>query len=203
MKITIGAFILQQLRTLNIDRIYGVPGDYNLALLELIEHDSNIEFIGNCNELNASYAADGYARLKGAGALITTYGVGDLAALSGIAGAYAESAPVVCLAGTPPLHAMKNHELLHHTLADGNFDNVMNCFKQFTVAQALITPENAAMEILALFPVPGRKRNRFIYSYLLIFVMWKLKSLRQWSRRNCQPATNIMSSWRPWHCWRE
>lgn len=26
MKITIGAFILQQLRTLNIDRIYGVPG---------------------------------------------------------------------------------------------------------------------------------------------------------------------------------
>ena len=147
MKITIGAFILQQLRTLNIDRIYGVPGDYNLALLELIEHDSNIEFIGNCNELNASYAADGYARLKGAGALITTYGVGDLAALSGIAGAYAESAPVVCLAGTPPLHAMKNHELLHHTLADGNFDNVMNCFKQFTVAQALITPENAAMEI--------------------------------------------------------
>ncbi|ANS41383.1 alpha-keto acid decarboxylase family protein [Serratia inhibens] len=147
MKITIGAFILQQLRTLSIDRIYGVPGDYNLALLELIEQEGELEFIGNCNELNASYAADGYARLKGAGALITTYGVGDLAALSGIAGAYAESAPVICLSGTPPLHAMKNHELLHHTLADGNFDNVMNCFKQFTVAQALITPENAAVEI--------------------------------------------------------
>ena len=90
MKITIGAFILQQLRTLSIDRIYGVPGDYNLALLELIEQEGELAFIGNCNELNASYAADGYARLKGAGALITTYGVGDLAALSGIAGAYAE-----------------------------------------------------------------------------------------------------------------
>ncbi|CAI0944679.1 alpha-keto acid decarboxylase family protein [Serratia entomophila] len=147
MKITIGSFILQQLRALNIDRIYGVPGDYNLSLLELLEQDPQLTFIGNCNELNASYAADGYARLKGAGALITTYGVGDLAALSGIAGAYAESAPVICLSGTPPLHAMKNHQLLHHTLADGNFDNVMNCFKQFTVAQALITPENAAQEI--------------------------------------------------------
>ncbi|HGM5491493.1 TPA: alpha-keto acid decarboxylase family protein [Serratia fonticola] len=147
MRITIGSFILQQLRTLKVDRIYGVPGDYNLALLETIEHDQSCQFIGNCNELNAAYAADGYARLKGAGALITTYGVGDLAALSGIAGAYAESAPVICIAGTPPLHAMRSHALLHHSLADGNFDNVMNCFRQFTVAQALITPENAATEI--------------------------------------------------------
>jgi TPP-dependent 2-oxoacid decarboxylase len=147
MRITIGSFILQQLRALKVDRIYGVPGDYNLALLEIIEHEQSCKFIGNCNELNAAYAADGYARLKGAGALITTYGVGDLAALSGIAGAYAESAPVVCIAGTPPLHAMQSHALLHHSLADGNFDNVMNCFRQFTVAQALITPENAATEI--------------------------------------------------------
>lgn len=147
MRITIGSFILQQLRVLKVDRIYGVPGDYNLALLETIEHDPGCEFIGNCNELNAAYAADGYARLKGAGALITTYGVGDLAALSGIAGAYAESAPVICIAGTPPLHAMQGHALLHHSLADGNFDNVMSCFRQFTVAQALITPENAATEI--------------------------------------------------------
>ncbi|HGM7051161.1 alpha-keto acid decarboxylase family protein [Serratia marcescens] len=147
MKITIGSFILQQLHALNVDRIYGVPGDYNLSLLELLESDDRLAFIGNCNELNAAYAADGYARMKGAGALIVTYGVGDLAALSGIAGAYAESSPVVCIAGTPPLHAMKNHQLLHHTLGDGNFDNVMNCFKQFTVAQALITPENAAQEI--------------------------------------------------------
>lgn len=147
MKITLGQFILQQLRALNIKHIYGVPGDYNLALLELIEHDQHTQFIGNCNELNASYAADGHARLNGAGAVITTYGVGDLAALSAIAGAYAESSPVICLSGTPPLHAMKGRALLHHTLADGNFDNVMHCFKQFTVAQALITPENAAVEI--------------------------------------------------------
>ncbi len=159
MRITIGSFILQQLAALKVDRIYGVPGDYNLALLEMIEHDPNVEFIGNCNELNASYAADGYARLKGAGALITTYGVGDLAALSGIAGAYAESAAVICIAGTPPLHAMKNHALLHHSLADGNFDNVMNCFKQFTVAQTLITPENAAVEIPRTFACAWRQKK--------------------------------------------
>ncbi|MFC0226736.1 alpha-keto acid decarboxylase family protein [Serratia aquatilis] len=159
MKITIGSFILQQLHAAKVAHIYGVPGDYNLALLEMIEHDPQVNFIGNCNELNAAYAADGYARLNGIGALIVTYGVGDLAALSGIAGAYAESAAVICIAGSPPLHAMKSHALLHHTLADGNFDNVMNCFKQFTVAQALITPENAATEIPRLITCAWQQKK--------------------------------------------
>jgi indolepyruvate decarboxylase len=147
MKTTIGLFIVEQLCALNINHVFGLPGDYNLNLLELLEKDKRLTFIGNCNELNASYAADGYARQNGGSALIVTYGVGDLAALAGIAGAYAESIPVICIAGTPPLHAMKNHQLMHHSLADGNYDNVMNCFKQFTVAQALITPENAEKEI--------------------------------------------------------
>jgi indolepyruvate decarboxylase len=45
--------------------------------------------------LNAAYAADGYARLKGIGAVCTTYNVGELSALNGVAGAFAESVPVV------------------------------------------------------------------------------------------------------------
>ncbi|HGM5336672.1 TPA: alpha-keto acid decarboxylase family protein [Serratia marcescens] len=147
MKIKIGEFIVQQLHALNIRHVFGLPGDYNLNLLELLEKDNQIAFVGNCNELNASYAADGYARFNGCSALIVTYGVGDLAALAGIAGAYAESIPVICIAGMPPLDTIKSRQLMHHTLADGNFDNVMTCFKQFTVAQVLITPENAAQEI--------------------------------------------------------
>ena len=40
------------------------------------------------NELNASYAADGYARVKegSIGVLLTTFGVGELSAVNGIAG---------------------------------------------------------------------------------------------------------------------
>lgn len=151
MKTTIGDYIAAHFKIHNVKHIFGVPGDYNLALLEQLETDVEIDFINNCNELNASYAADGYARTNGLGGLIVTYGVGDLAALSGIAGAYAESVPVVCISGTPPLHNMKSNTLLHHSLADGNFDNIMNCFKEFTVAQALITPENASVEVPRLF----------------------------------------------------
>jgi len=42
---------------------------------------------------------------------------------------------------------MLDRALLHHTLMDGNYDNVMNAVSQFTVAQARITVENAAAEI--------------------------------------------------------
>ena len=42
---------------------------------------------------------------------------------------------------------MQNKALLHHTLVDGNYHNVMNCMKEFTVAQTLLTPSNAAYEI--------------------------------------------------------
>lgn len=147
MKISIGSFLIDRLVSLGVSRIYGVPGDYNLELLELLEHSKRLAFVGTCNELNAAYAADGEARLKGISVVLTTYGVGDLAALPGIAGAYAEGVPVLSISGAPPLRAIRSKALLHHTLANGNYCNVMNCFREFTVAQALITPENAADEI--------------------------------------------------------
>lgn len=146
MKISVGEFLLRRLRALGIERIYGVPGDYNLQFMEQIERQSAVAFIGCCNELNAAYAADGAARISGVSALAVTYGVGDLGALSGIAGAYAENVPLVLLSAAPPLKAIRGKALMHHTCADGNYDNVRNCFREFTAAQAMLTPENAVAE---------------------------------------------------------
>jgi indolepyruvate decarboxylase len=127
--------------------MFGVPGDFNLWFLEHTIKGSDIRFVGCCNELNAAYAADGYARLAGISALVTTYGVGELASLAGIAGAYAERVPMVCITGAPPVHAMRERALLHHTMADGNFDNTLACFREFTVAQTRIDPPTARSEI--------------------------------------------------------
>ncbi len=60
----------------------------------------------HCSELNASYAADGYARLNGLGALLVTNGVGALSAINGIGGSYSEHVPVVCIAGSIPLRSI-------------------------------------------------------------------------------------------------
>ncbi|OBA22080.1 pyruvate decarboxylase [Metschnikowia bicuspidata var. bicuspidata NRRL YB-4993] len=89
-----------------IRSVFGIPGDFNLALLEHLYTESisiaaKLEFVGFCNELNAAYAADGYAKLiDGLSVLITTFGVGELSALNGIAGAFAEYAPVLHIVGT-------------------------------------------------------------------------------------------------------
>lgn len=147
MKMTIGEFLFLRLRQLGVNHVFGVPGDFNLQLLEQIKHVDNIEFVGTCNELNAAYAADGYARLNGMGAVLTTYGVGDLSAVCGIAGSCAEHVPVVSISGTPPLYAMESRLRVHHSLAEGNFDNMLNCFHEFTVNAVRLTPANAVDEL--------------------------------------------------------
>ena len=147
MFMEIGEFLNLRLKQMGIQHLFGVPGDFNLSYLEQVEADTQLEFIGNCNELNAAYAADGYARINGFAALATTYGVGDLSAINGIAGAYAENVPMVHISGIPPLHVVQKGILVHHTLVDGNYDNIMNCMKEFTVAQTRLTPANAASEI--------------------------------------------------------
>jgi indolepyruvate decarboxylase len=147
MSFTIGDYLITRLAEAGVRHMFGVPGDFNLWFLDQIIADGRISWVGCCNELNAAYAADGYSRLAGMSALAVTYGVGELAALSGVAGAYAERVPLVCIGGAPPLHAIREGALLHHTMADGNFDNTLSCYREFTAAQARIEPASARDEI--------------------------------------------------------
>jgi len=101
--------------------------------------------VGNVNELNAGYAADGYARVKGISAIITTFGVGELSAANALAGAYSEYVPVVHIVGTPSTISMKNGMLLHHTLGNGDFNVFSNMSREISCAIAKLNdPFNAA-----------------------------------------------------------
>ena len=147
MKTTIGQYLLDRLKDYDIEHIFGVPGDYNLGFLDLIEDDKTLQWVGNCNELNASYAADGYGRIKPMSALVTTFGVGELSAINGIAGSYAESVPVVKIVGMPSRNVSENKKLVHHTLGDGEFLKFYNMYKEVTVAQTILNKQNAKDEI--------------------------------------------------------
>lgn len=92
--LNLGQYLFARLRQLGVQSIHGVPGDFTLPLLDFVK-PAGLRWVGSCNELNAGYAADGYARVKGISALSTTYGVGELSALNAVAGSYAEYAPVV------------------------------------------------------------------------------------------------------------
>jgi indolepyruvate decarboxylase len=92
-------YLLDRLTDCGADHLFGVPGDYNLQFLDHVIDSPDICWVGCANELNASYAADGYARCKGFAALLTTFGVGELSAMNGIAGSFAEHVPVCILWG--------------------------------------------------------------------------------------------------------
>jgi indolepyruvate decarboxylase len=155
---TIGDFLLRRLEEAGVRHLFGVPGDYNLTLLQQLSDSGRIEWIGTTGELTSSYAADGYARLNGLGALLVTNGVGALSALNGVAGAYAEHVPVVCICGSIPLRSIERGLGMHHTMADGNWDHFLRAFAPVTAAQVRITPRNAAVEIDRLILTAWREK---------------------------------------------
>jgi indolepyruvate decarboxylase len=143
----VGEFLLRRLREAGVGHAFGVPGDYNLELLQQMEDTGTLEWIGACNELNASYAADGYARLNGMAALIVTNAVGALSAINGVGGSYSEHVPVICICGSIPFRSMQRGLGMHHTMADGTWDRFLGAYAQVTAAQARLTPDNAVTEI--------------------------------------------------------
>ncbi|KAH6701684.1 pyruvate decarboxylase [Verticillium dahliae] len=145
--VTLADYLFGRLRQLGVGSIHGVPGDYNLELLDYVE-PAGLRWVGNANELNAAYAADAYARIKGIGAVITTFGVGELSAVNGIAGAYAEFAPVVHIVGIPPRSSIDGRLLIHHTFNDGEYRRFAAMHAHVTVAQACLTdPRTSAEQI--------------------------------------------------------
>lgn len=144
---TVADYLLDRLKELGIDELFGVPGDYNLQFLDHITARDDLKWIGNANELNAAYMADGYARTKGISAFVTTFGVGELSAVNGLAGSYAENVPVIEIIGSPTTTVQKNKKLVHHTLGDGDFLRFEKMHKEVTAATAHLTFENAISEI--------------------------------------------------------
>ncbi|WP_210126412.1 MULTISPECIES: alpha-keto acid decarboxylase family protein [unclassified Staphylococcus] len=147
MQKRVGQYLMDAIRSVGVDKVFGVPGDFNLTFLDDIINREDMEWIGNTNELNASYAADGYARIKGISAMVTTFGVGELSAVNGIAGAYAERIPVIAITGAPTREVERAGKYVHHSLGEGTFDDYRKMYKHITTAQGYITPENAQTEI--------------------------------------------------------
>ncbi len=143
----LGDLIIGVVKQLGVEHIFGVPGDYNLRFLDFIEESNELEWIGNCNELNASYAADGYAREKAIGVLVTTHGVGELSAANGIAGSFAHNVSVLHIVGYPSSSVIENDVPVHHTLGNYKKNNFLEAFNPISGATAILTELNYIEEI--------------------------------------------------------
>ncbi|CCD22298.1 alpha-keto acid decarboxylase family protein NDAI_0A01400 [Naumovozyma dairenensis CBS 421] len=138
-EITLGRYLFERLSQVNVNTIFGLPGDFNLSLLDKIYETPGMRWAGNANELNAAYAADGYARIKGMSCIITTFGVGELSALNGIAGSYAEHVGVLHVVGVPSISSQAKQLLLHHTLGNGDFTVFHRMSANISETTAMVT----------------------------------------------------------------
>ncbi|CAB4257098.1 similar to Saccharomyces cerevisiae YDL080C THI3 Probable alpha-ketoisocaproate decarboxylase, may have a role in catabolism of amino acids to long-chain and complex alcohols [Maudiozyma barnettii] len=121
-QISVGEYIFHRLRQLKVTTIFGLPGEFSMPLMDKLYRVPDMRWAGNTNELNAAYAVDGYSRLKRLGCIITTFGVGELSAMNGIAGSFAEHVGLLHIVGMPQTSATTKQLLLHHTLGNGDYE---------------------------------------------------------------------------------
>lgn len=157
---TVGTYLAQRLQELGVNDYFAIPGDYNLGLLDEFLKNKSLKMINCCNELNAGYAADGYARVNGVSALVVTYSVGGLSAVNAIAGAYSENLPVIVISGGPNTNSVQDAEILHHTLATENYSYVREIFAHITAHSIFIhRPSDAPMQIDSAIAIALEKKK--------------------------------------------
>lgn len=141
----VGAYLIKRLQSLGVSHVFGVPGDYVLGFFKQLS-DSQLNLVTTCDELNAGYAADAYARIRGIGAVCVTYSVGGLKVVNATAQAYAEKSPLVIIAGAPGIKERIGNPLLHHKVR--TFDTQRRVFTEVTVASTVLDdPSTACGEI--------------------------------------------------------
>lgn len=142
-----GQYLVERLREFGVEHLFGVPGDFSLAFLDSVEESGTVSWVGAASELGAAYAADGYARVRGLGVVVTAFGVGELSAAAAVAGAMAEDVAVLHVVVGPPSAAVRSGAAIHHTFADGRFDRFRLAAEQVTAAQYVVGEADPAGDI--------------------------------------------------------
>ena len=97
---TSASALVETLRELGVDSIFGYPGASVLSIYNELSKEKSIKHFLVRHEQAAVHAAEGYARASGkTGVVLVTSGPGFTNTITGIANAYADSTPLVVLAG--------------------------------------------------------------------------------------------------------
>ncbi len=139
--VRLAAHLFDLLHRQGVDHAFGIPGDFALTLYDALA-DSPIAPIVMTHEPSAGFAADAYARMRGLGLAVVTYGVGGLNMVNAIAGAYAEKSPVVVVSGSPGVKERLERDLLHHKVK--SFDSQRKIYEEVTIYAELLDDARSA-----------------------------------------------------------
>lgn len=97
---TVAEYIHLRLKEHGATTLFGVPGATCDPFFAAAQ-SAGVDVVVTSSDLEAGYAADGFARVRGLGAVSVTAGVGTLSLVAPIAGAFVERSPVVIVNGGP------------------------------------------------------------------------------------------------------
>ena len=161
----VAQYVLARLREVGATHVFTVPGDYCKDFISALDADAHVERIATVNELGAGYAADGYGRVKGVGALCVQYGVGSFSALNCVAGSFVERVPVVLISASPTKanrqQELRQNVLFHHSTGDLRVDQEV--FRHVTVASLVLDDAGAAPDLVDRAFVAMLQHSRPIY----------------------------------------
>lgn len=162
---TVADYLLTRLKQLNVTEVFQIPGDYVKHFTQALEDFDGIRTIGTSNELDASYAADAYARTRGLAAVSLQYGVSTFSALNAIAGAYVERSPVVVISAAPGADARQigsmYNVLYHHST--GNLNADQEVYERVTVAAETLSSSVDAPEKIDQLIIAALTHQRPVY----------------------------------------
>jgi pyruvate decarboxylase len=145
---SVGSYLACRLEEIGVKHNFAVAGDYNLVLLDQLLLNKNTQQVYCCNELNCSFAAEGYARANGIAACVVTFSVGSLTAFDGLAGAYAEELPVILISGAPNSNDFSANHLVHHALGTLDLRYPLDFAKRITCEAVAITHAEEAPHLI-------------------------------------------------------
>ena len=145
---SVGSYLASRLEEIGVKHHFAVAGDYNLVLLDQLLLNKNTQQIYCCNELNCSFAAEGYARANGVAACVVTFSVGSLTAFDGLAGAYAEELPVILISGAPNSNDFCANHLVHHALGTLDLRYPLDFARRITCEAVAITHPREAPHLI-------------------------------------------------------
>lgn len=145
---SVGQYLVDRLHELGVRHLFSVPGPYCAEWLHhYVEQSGSVRRIGHTNALNAGYAADGYARTNGVGAVCVPHSVGAYSLLNAVAGSFVERVPVIVINGAPPAEGADGCRGRRRPLA-GERDANRRVYADVTcAAERIAEPKRAPQQI--------------------------------------------------------
>ena len=120
MFVSVGQYLGMRLHDMKLEYYFTTKVEQRVTIFEELEKVIGLHKIKCCNSLNAGYAADGYARVKGFSVLVLSHMVGGIGAINAVAGAYSDNLPLLIVTNTPA--KKDSNKTLPYSIGNNNND---------------------------------------------------------------------------------